>query len=336
MHTRSFTNRVLLILTILIVAFNSQEVKAYNPPVAPADTFYAVDNWNTTVAFNGANRKLAYRIGYNADQGNYYSYIILAFGRQFKHSSQGWGVDLAGTNGGFKSEQWVKDVANAFISGFAANPAHDLIQRDVRLIVGTSNGNEAWQCNNATNQISADWNIAGQRWGNVVKGIPDKGAIYVRGGNDIESWDDSFTSGWTACGAGAVSWMNGYFTNTTRNHYNFGSNAYIELPTQWTQAQLYNVSYGLPYAYTIPLMYCASQAPGWVSMRQTYSSLRFDGVTSENAAHLTCTVNGTQVLSLSWEASWTTFNNALNNAGYPNILLNSVSSFCYVAGSCSP
>lgn len=248
---------------------------------------------------------------------------------------QGWGVDLARLDNHYRSNAWVEQIAEASFTGYAANPNH----RSAIIAVGTSNGNFPWLCNNATGEVADDWVAAGRVWGQFILDLYEananiRGRVYIRSGSDIESWNDTEIFGdWTACGAGTLAWLDGYrqIAGSLWN-INFGSNAYNERPDQWTQEQLYQVSYGRDNASVSPQIYCPRQAGPWVDLVQNYPNVVFISVTSENAFSDICDGNPTYT----WLQSWNVLNDALDAAGLEDRVVSRVTSFCYPTEACDP
>lgn len=334
---------VVVVLMLGIVFFIS--APDYVPVVLAApsganDTWYVGDgsngkaNWNSNVTFSPVSgvvytKKYAFKVGYYADinptpGGSII--LVVDFGRQSKPSST-WGVDLPGLNGGYQTESWVKGVAQAFIDGYNAGHTTAAI-----VAIGTHNQNSPWTCvNGPTPNVDSKWYESGQRWGNLVNSLTPGSYTQVVAANDVEGWQgsDPNNPSWIACGAGTLSWYDGFSSVADRNVYNFGSNAFNEVGSSyWTQAQQYNVSWGYTVARVVPQMYCSGQAAPWVTLKQTYTSLQFDGVTSENATNLVCGPNKSQY-SLSWSASWQTFKNALTAQSISGGLSDTVDSFFY-------
>lgn len=322
---RTIRIRLLALLVVIGIGIASprvptQRVRAYTAPTAPAAAYYVIEAWDDpTTITNVGTVTWAYRYGYYVPTGYPTSQIILAFGRQFLDGVQGWGVDLPRPENGYHTEAWVKARATEFMNGYSRN--HTTTST---IAVGTSNANAAWLCNNSTGAIAPDWNNAGVRWGALVKSLSAPAYVTLRSANDIESWNGTFSSGWTACGPGAQSWLDGYTSQTTMSNTNFGSNGVVERPDQWMQHQLYDVSYGRSVAYVYPQIYCSGWASGWVTLRSSFTSLRFSGVTSTNG-YGSC---GSTAM-LGWQAAWNALNDALNRAGFPDNLYQSVASFNY-------
>lgn len=328
------------------------------PPLAPADTFYVEDNWNTMTLFNGEMRTLAYQFGYNADvavpssQGSrILSQIILGFGRQ-RYDMVGevkqWGVNLP-REAGLQNNDWVRQVAQEFYNGYSANPDHR--SQTSIVVIGTSNGNYNWTCDNQTPTISPDWREAGEVWANLVDSVVETQYVIKRAGNDFESWQGEFdrdipdeNQRWTACGVGALVWFSGYETRSDETLpmvVNYGSQASFELPRQWTSGQVFEVSAGRVGASVYPQIFCPGSPRGWVDLRRGFQ-FQFQGVTSTNGVGDTPierSLCGAGIETLAWDEAWTTLNNALSNATpiagdnhpapYRDNLDPSVSSFFY-------
>lgn len=313
-------------------------------PRGAGDALYVEENWSNTLTFNGQSRTIAYVRGYEADiniptsyNGSSMNVIIIAFGRQAILSVDAagnisWGVNLPEPNNGLRSNAWVKSRAQEFIQGYA-----DGHNTAAKIVIGTSNGNGTWECNNnstASNAISTNWELAGKSWGSLVTSITTNNEVEKWGGNDIESWNGEFGT-WVACGKGTLKWYDG-FRSTAPNylHLNFGSNAYAENNAAWTRQELYQVSFGRPNAVVAPQIYCSSQVNQWVDLRKYYIIV-YRGVTATNGIG-TC---GNNVPMYTWNNAWIALNNGLTNASvnnnlpfagpFRNSVLPSVMSFFY-------
>jgi len=87
---------------------------------------------------------------------------------------------------------------------------------------------------------------------------------------------------------------------------NFGSHAVAEVsggPTsyQWTEDQLYTVSWGHDRALVAPQIYCSGQVPQWASFARQ-RKLYIHSVTSTNGLFDACTA---YLAEPSWHASMT-------------------------------
>ena len=332
-----FNSKQISVLALLLLIATSsiypRIASAYALPTVPGASHYITSSWGEVIGFNGAIKIKAYQYGYNAFVGDPYTYIILDFGRQqFMPGSgteSGWGVNLVGdesSGNGYKTNAWVQEVAQAFIDGY--NDGHTSESEFASVIIGTSNGNYPWTCdNNNVGNLDPSWYRSGIQWGSLVNSISWQSRAYAHAGIDIESWyDPNLFGNWVACGAGALRWFDGFQTQSGNYIYNFGSNAYVEYPQQWTQEQLYQVSYEIWPAHSMPQIYCNNYALQWVSARQ-YKYMIFSGVTSDNAIALEC--NNKTVRSYTWDNSWSRLNDELNNAGFTDTLGPGVTSFFY-------
>ena len=279
-------------------------------------------------SINGRSTIYAYQVGYNARIASPYTTPLLAFGRQLNDASQGWGIVLVGVTNGYRSNTWVKAVAEAFINGFT-DSARAAGRRTVSsVIIGTNNSNYPWTCDNTNaSTLSPNWRAAGIAWGGLIKNLVSTNWVDRASGNDIESWQGTFSDGWTACGLGGIEWYNGYESQVGYvPNYNFGTNGYAENASQWTQRDVYQVMASKTTALARPQIYCSGQPPTWVAMMSVNGAggFSFWGVTSENAFSTIC---GTR--SYTWLQSWNALNNALTSGGYPDRVERSVSSFYY-------
>ncbi|NJK80128.1 MAG: hypothetical protein HC914_09605 [Chloroflexaceae bacterium] len=307
------------------------------PPMAPADTFYVDETYDDDVEFLGVTRLRAYRIGYLADVGaprfiddEFTSRIILAFGRQIDdfvddRGNQVWGVDLPFASEGRHSNEWVKEVTEAFIAGY--NAGHNQVSI---IAIGTSNYTPGWNCESGLLEgrdpvVSEKYREAGIIWADLLEEIQRGPYVARRGAIDIESWDDPATAPNTdeerefiACGLGALEWQNGYISRTTLPLINFGSNAYGERNDQWTELDMFLLNdradtISLPQVYRDIPIYTTR----WTEILQQFP-FQFDGVTSTNSTG-----------GLGWQESWIVFDDALAQNGYPNNVKPAVSSFYY-------
>jgi hypothetical protein len=243
-----------------------------------------------------------------------------------------WGVDLISTrpNAGFKANDWVVKVAQAFIDGHLdGHPSGHPNTIGFDIAIGTSNANHeppnapnggngtGWVCDNQTNRVDSRYTTAGQQWAmNVINKITAPSAIRIRSAVDWESWDDNYPDGWIACGLGAVKCIEQYDTKTDVMNINFGNNAHTTDPSQWTPQQVHTISFGNPRAFVAPQIYCNGQINPWVSLNDV-DRISFLGITSDNASSNLC---GTTTLS--WSDAWNGLNNALVQAGRTDKLWN--------------
>lgn len=298
---------------------------ADNPPARQGTGFYVQNDWLDQVPWGSGTIWKAYRKGYHANAGAPSRRIFLHFGRQL-YQSGSWGVVPIG--GSYKSNDWARSVANAFMRGYNDNASHETAE----IVISTSTSNYNWTCeNNDPQNVSTNWYISGLRWGELVNSVTSYPRVIIRSGNDIESWTDEPEFGdWEACGAGVLRWYDGFEDAPYRPNYNFGNNPYAEDTAQWTQRQAWLVSWGRNRAYVYPQIYCrgSSWAPSWVDMISNFY-MRFDGVTSENGQ--TRNFCGGSP-SLSWQDSWNELNTALANAGYTGNTLLGVAIEHYTPG----
>ena len=198
----NFLSLYVIIVVGMLVTLQPRPVEAYPTPTAPAASHYISPAWGEVVIFNGSSKLRAYQYGYNAFEGNPYTYITLAFGRQQFLAGSGWGVNLVGSDAdgfGYKKNSWVKSVAQAFIDGFNnGHPSNSLAS----VIIGTSNGTYPWTCdNNNASTLDPSWYTSGTQWGSLVNSVTWRTRAYAYAGNDIESWYDPNIFGtWSACG----------------------------------------------------------------------------------------------------------------------------------------
>lgn len=279
-------------------------------------------DWDDQVTFNNQTRLNAYTYGYNHPNVTN-PVIVLAFGRQLHPDDINqdtqqpvgyWGVKLVQDDR--VAESWVTDVAQAYIDGYNDNPAHT----PATIVVGTSNATYDWLCENDT-EVDARWGQAGSRWGYLVGNLTERTKVKVFAGNDVESWEgeDDFGS-WEACGWGTEEWFVGYSYYTSRKILNFGSYAYGEMPTQWTEDQQYATVWGRPEALIAPQIYTTGQAQQWAPFavdRKFY----FFGLTSSNGSSIP---NGT---ALTYDDAWYALYDELESEQYQHSLRPSISTF---------
>jgi len=198
-------------------------------PSEPGYSFYVTPLW-LDVQSNG------HTMAYNQAAAEPVSGDVIAmldFGRQVS-TSAGWQVELDGTTDQ-EPQSWVKQVAEDFASGWQSDHSQILIEG-----VGTNNSDYAWSSN------SNLWNEAGTDWANLVNTInnQDYAEVAVDGGSDIESWAGTSEFGsWVATGTASVHWCDGYDSvSDPQPMIDYGSEAYVEDSTNWTQQQVYNVA----------------------------------------------------------------------------------------------
>jgi hypothetical protein len=331
-------------------------------PDSAATARYARWNWDEfgNYDIDGEQRfvQLAYKRGYDAVQGSPESNIILGFGRQLEEGRiteggqiiEEWSV-LLPPNPTIedradyeelqtKDRDWVIAIAESFIRGYTDNPDHGF----TTIAIGTANLNYDWACDN-NGLIDPLWNRAGQEWRNMIEEIRVPGnKVSLAGANDIEPWDEvDGPGGWVACGLGAIFWIDGYelalpIDSSDRdylsdNMLNFGNNGWaVYGDPQWTQFQVFRVFMGEDIIRGHPQIYCPGNIDNdderdWVTIVERFAgpSVRFDGVTSENAGSFVCRISR----SLTWQQSWEDFYQALHtiNGLNASFLKSSVSSF---------
>ena len=303
------------------------------PTIPPTETgyfYYVQPFWGDVITYKGRQVLRAYKFGFQASYGAPDPKFILDFGRQNfdPDGDAGWGVNLVANGDPFITNSDVIIIAEAFMQGYSDNSAHPTAY----VGVGTNNSNYPWACdNNDPSSLSANWYAAGESWGKLVKQVHSFSRVIPRSANDIESWTGTFGP-WVACGLGAMAWFDGY-RNATASlipNYNFGSQAYHENNVQWTLGQVYIAANGQPAAYAYPQIYCDSYAPPWVDVRD-YGIMRFDGVTSDNAQSSITGCQPDTDLTLTWQQSWARLDDALRDAGYPDIVFPVVLSIDYLA-----
>lgn len=286
---------------------------ADSPPSSPGTGFYVQTWWADPTPWGTPSGYVmkAYRKGWHVNPGSPNPTIYLEFGRQLLTGS-GWGVVPIGQP--YQTNEWARMIAQAFIDGYNDNPQHPVAQ----IAVSTNNSNYNWYCNNYDPaNLSSYWYSSGYAWGGLITSIASRPKVIVRSGNDIESWIGNFND-WRSCGLGAVSWYEGYEARTYTPNFNFGNNPYSEDNVQWTENQVWQVSWGKATAYVFPQIYCTGSgwSASWVNLRRNQGYMQFNGVTSDNAVSRAC--DG--AYSLTWLDSWHNLNNALTNAGFPNHL----------------
>jgi hypothetical protein len=336
------------------------------PVNAAATARYVRCDWNnfdvTDVTGEPRVARVAFEKGYTAQSGAPLNDIILAFGRQVEPANpnvDGWGVQLTPPgsyspcidDNGIRDRDWVISVAEAYVEGYLANPAH----RSGRIAIGTNNANFPWDCNNL-GETSDLWSQAGEEWRLMLDEIDVPSLrVDIIGANDVESWwsdtpSERFTAPdrtdldgdgdveevlpWIACGKGTQNWFYGYQSIAPSVAViNFGSNAWIELQgrsdlsvdwsLQWTQQQIFEVNM-LGVARSYPQIYCPDTEVSWITMANNFrDDVFFYGVTSENNGSTIC---GTG--SFTWQESWSQLFDGLRVINLPTRLAPSVSSFC--------
>lgn len=330
-----------LILTYLIKGDNGLDSRtnnfgSYSQSTSSGDAYYVDSSWADIISFNGISTIAAYQRGYNTSIGSpIRGLALLSFGRQIYDNTYGWGAYLFQEVGDFHSNAWVAMVAQRFIDGYIANPTH----RNAYIAIGVNNANYGWTCDNSSlSSLDLRWEQAGNSWGNLVHTLRSlyTERAYPVSANDFEAWQftDPITGEldpWIACGNGALSWLDGYELaaideyNQVIMNINFGSHAPTERPQQWTNAQIYEISYGRPEGYSLPQIYCEGQIQSWVNQVSEYP-MSFLGITSTNGVGTCGEDDDSPAMFFSLEA-WLAFNTALSNAGFGNTLDEYIASF---------
>lgn len=273
---------------ILLASFSLMTpniANAYSAPSTAGNSFYVTSAW-LNVQSNG--HTFAYNEGASGEP-NASVVAILDFGRQ-ESTSSGWQVLL--TDGTEETQSWVQTVAEDFASGWQSDHSTTLTEA-----IGTNNSDYAWS------NGSSLWATAGTDWANLVDAVANQSYQYIAvyGANDIESWAGSFSNGWVATGTDSTDWCQAYNNvSGSQTTIDYGSEAYVEDPSVWTQQQVYDCAYGYLDDIVLPEIYYSGEATDWQGLYNDYSSLFFNGITSENGA------GGT----LSWQSGWADLNNA--------------------------
>ncbi len=266
---------------------------ALTPGIASADSapgttgysFYVTSSW---LAKESNGHTVAYNEGASGETTNG-AVAILDFGRQ-ESTSTGWQVLL--TDGTEEPQSWVETAAEDFAAGWQSDHTNSLV-----MAIGTNNSDYAWS------NGSSLWGKAGTDWANVVNTVYNKGYQYISvyGANDIESWNGSFSSGWVATGTDSTDWCQAYNNvSGAQTMIDYGSEAYIEDSSVWSQQQVYNCAYGYLDDIVLPEIYYSGEATDWQTLYQAYPGIFFNGITSENGA------DGT----LTWQSGWSDLNSA--------------------------
>lgn len=250
----------------------SARLIVYFSPPPKSRAYYPVNDdqpdldWDEEITFNGEDVIRAYRYGYNHPPINK-GVVILAFGQQLnpshEHNPLGvWAVGLPRDEGSPVENDWVIEVSQAYIDGYTANPEHT---ERITVIIGTNNYNNKWACTKQPLDISPYWEESGGIWADVVNAIDPTSKVTVYGGSDIESWVGEDPD-WTACGDGTIAWLDGYTAETDRKMVNFGDFALGRNPPQWTEDELYELSWGRPEALASPLIYTPFDDFHWAEL----------------------------------------------------------------------
>lgn len=230
------------LLRALALAFPAALMATALAHAAPAATTSRyMSTTNTTTLYNeGCSMGSAAQSGV----------VILDFGEPWY--SGGYGTILYGANS-FASIASIQAGAQSFLDGFwNCSPSTPVL----RLAVGTSNYGS---------QVTSGHGTA---WGNLVAAlnsyISTKGygsQEYARGANDMElSWNSYATT---------KAWVDAYNAATTLPLYDYGDAGgcppYGSCNNGWTQADLYDVSWGAKDSYPFPEIYTTngSQASEW-------------------------------------------------------------------------
>lgn len=197
--------------------------------------------------------------------------------------------------------------------------------------IGASNANYGWACDNGdgegNNQVADPrYQEAGRVWSDLIAQVRPRRNTVRAGANDFEAWTELLP--WSACGFGAHHWMLGFRAERTFIHINFGSNGYGELPEQWTPMDVYLVSNGYKKE-VLPQIYCDSEVfvDKWIEVIDKTPDIEFIGVTSTNKI-FRC-IDGQDRSGLSWQDAWLVFDDALEDAGYVDLLDSRIVSFFY-------
>jgi hypothetical protein len=277
----------------------------------------APNNWNSTVTCCGSppqQHLYAYALGYHASAVGSPPIYALAFGREFQSSNGNWGVQLP-KDQATHSLTWVAKIANAFIKGY--NDGHP--NNSIIVTIGTNDDDYPW------GPSDQHWWNAGWEWGHMIsRDISGGSRVTVWSANDIEGYyyDHCYpnhpTCYWGSSGAGTIQWIYGLMAGAPGvPNYDFGDNARIEYPDQWSIQQLFQAAYSIAPENPIPQVYCiaVNGTPSNFYTRSWYTpiaysgnAMMFYGVTSEdNSQSRTCGVG----YGLTWQQSWTDFNNVL-------------------------
>jgi hypothetical protein len=253
------------------VFFDLQNFTPHAAPTTSSYSLYVDSSWSDLAS--NSNSK-AYRYGYSASVGDLAT-IILAFGCQSKDPPNGaytgWGVHLTSSDvNGFHSNTWVSQVAQDFINGYSANPAHT---QAATIAIGTSNDDDGWLCNEG-GQVDSRWAEAGTQWGQLITALNSPSKVIVAGANDIENWSDTNPPlpAWYACGTGTENWLNNYDVASNGNTLiDFGNIAVVlgldtdsngntvvkSVDSNWTPLEVYAASNNNS-VISYPEIYCGS------------------------------------------------------------------------------
>jgi hypothetical protein len=346
------------------VFFDLQNFTPHAAPTTSSYSLYVANTWSNLASDGNSN---AYHYGYSASVGDLAT-IILAFGRQSKDPPNGaytgWGVRLTLPDGNFRSNTWVSQVAQDFINGYSANPAHTQV---ATIAIGTSNDDDGWICNEG-GQVDSRWAEAGSQWGQLVTALNSPSKVIVVGANDIENWPDPDPPAWYACGAGTENWLNSYnVASSSTTLIDFGNIAAVlgldtdsngntvvkSVDSNWTPFEVYAATYK-DAVISYPEIYCGSyiepndpvdhlvvgrdqlgQERGWrylllwASDPNNNRTILYNGVTSGDGGPgpsngISCNGTGSTLTAL---AAWNELNNILYSHNYTLDLRGSLTSF---------
>ena len=248
--------------------------------VAPAGTtqFYIIlggssnwivsDDWHlaeapaaTTNYYIGTvDNSPLFELGRSAAYANQQGIIVLDFGDPAFQNGN-YGTYLFSYGNPFGSTSQIASAVESFILGyywFSPSGAY------VKVAVSTNNHGSG-----------ANYWSHGQAWANMVNNID--GWIYwngysskvsTAGASDMEpGWNNAATT---------RGWADGYSTANNREYYDFGSCdscpstpcPSCQIPNNWTREDIWYVSWGLPAAWPLPLIYAKSgiNADQWYRM----------------------------------------------------------------------
>jgi hypothetical protein len=346
------------------VFFDLQNFTPHAAPTISSYSLYVNRAWLGTTSDGNSN---AYHYGYNANVGDLAT-IILAFGRQSKDPPNGaytgWGVSLTLPDGSFHPNAWVSQVAQDFINGYSANPAHTQV---ATIAIGTSNDDDGWTCNEG-GQVDSRWAEAGTQWGQLITALNAPSKVIVAGANDIENWPDPTPPAWYACGSGTENWLNSYNVASNGNTLiDFGNIAVVlglstdsngntivkSVDSNWTPLEVYDATYNNS-VISYPEIYCGSYIepngptdelvlgrdhPGqergwrylllWASDPNNNKIVFYSGVTSGDGGPgpgkgISCNGTGSTLTAL---AAWNELNNLLYSHSYTLDLRGAITSF---------
>lgn len=257
---------------LAFIIFISKPAYAVSPP--PASQSYYMNTIDTNTLYD-----MGYQKGQedNKTPGTQNSVIILDFGSQTKSADSG--PSLFG--GPDASLQEVENAVEAYSKGYWKGTGSDN-QSTIHLVVGTNNSSQATYSN-------------GKAWAEMVNHIASYNAdhsysdqVVLDGGNDMEPIFNSPDA--------TKEWVDGYASAYRYFLYNYGSADGCpaeDAPTgsgngmcsnNWTQEDIYQISWGAPPALAIPEIYNESgtSAKQWQNISK-YAAVHDHGMQLKGA-----------------------------------------------------